>query len=39
MLFTVVFDKGDCLSVSLRTQKSIPDILKAFAAMGYVPIS
>lgn len=38
MLFTVMFDTGNCLSVSLRTQKSIPDILKAFAAMGYVPI-
>lgn len=39
MLFTVMFDTGNCLSVSLRSQKSIPDILKAFAAMGYVPIS
>lgn len=39
MLFTVQFSKGESISVPLRTQKSVPDILKAFAAMGYVPVS
>lgn len=38
MILRVEFQSGDCVSVPLQTQRSAPDVLRAFATLGHTPV-